>query len=116
MRRDSHLLEDIRLAAEDTAAFVAGMRLADFVADPKTQAAVERQLILIGEAAHRVSAAYKDQHPEVPWKRLAQIRHFYVHGYERLRADDVWATATRLIPSIARQVTALLPPDDVTTE
>ncbi|HLJ56920.1 MAG TPA: HepT-like ribonuclease domain-containing protein [Chthonomonadaceae bacterium] len=112
MRRDSHLLEDIRLAAEDIAAYTAGMRLADFLGDSKTQAAVERQLIIVGEAANRLSAEFRAQHPEIPWKRLTQIRNFYVHGYERLRPEDVWRTAKRFIPGVGRVVAALIPPDE----
>jgi uncharacterized protein with HEPN domain len=112
LRRDSHLLEDIRIAAGDVAEYIAGMRLADFLTDSKTKAAVERQLIIIGEAANRVSHEFKSEHPEIPWKRLAQIRNFYVHGYERLRAEEVWSTAHRFIPRVGRLVTSLIPADE----
>jgi uncharacterized protein with HEPN domain len=71
LRRDNHLLEDIRIAADEIADYITGMRLADYLADSKTQAAVERQLITIGEAANRLSDSFKDQHPEFPWKRIA---------------------------------------------
>ena len=112
MRRDNHLLEDIRLAAEDIADFIAGMSLQDFLADHKTQAAVECQLITIGEAANRVSAEFKQHHPDIAWKRLAQIRNFYVHGYERILPEGVWGTAKRFIPRVSRLVTELIPPED----
>lgn len=102
----------MRLAATDIADYIAGMRLADFLADKKTQAAVERELITLGEAANRVAAEFKAQNPEVPWKRLAQIRNFYVHGYERLKPEDVWGTAKRFVPRVLRLVTPLVPPDD----
>ena len=111
MRRDSHLLEDIRIAADDVAEYVRGMRLEDFLADRRTQDAVERQLIIIGEAANRLSAEFKSQHPQVPWKRLTQIRNFYVHGYEQLKPADVWGTAKRFIPRVSKLVTALIPTD-----
>lgn len=112
MRRDSHLLEDIRIAAQDIAEFIGGMSLTDFLGDAKTQAAVERELITIGEPANRLTAQFRAEHPEVPWKRLSQIRKFYVHGYERLKPEDVWGTAKRFVPRVARMITPLIPEDD----
>ena len=48
--------------------------------------------------------------------RLVGLRNFYVHGYERLDANEVWATAKRFVPRIGEQVKALIPPDDDPTE
>ena len=111
MRRDKHYLEDIRIAAEEIAEFIAGMQVGQFLSDSKTRSAVERQLITIGEAANRVSPEYRAQQTSIPWKRLIQLRNFYVHGYDRLRPEEVWTTATRLVPRIARLVIRLIEAD-----
>ena len=116
MRRDSHYLEDIRVAADQIRLFITGMRLQDFLDDTKTRAAVERQLITMGEAANRVSGPFKEQHTDIPWSRLIQIRNFYVHGYDRLGAEDVWGTAKRLIPRVARMIAPLIPTEEDTFE
>ena len=110
MPRDSHYLEDIRVAAEQIAEFIAGMGMSDFLEDNKTRSAVERQLITMGEAANRISAAFKAQNPGVPWDRLIQLRNFYVHGYDRLSVEAIWGTANRLVPRVARMIAPLIPP------
>jgi uncharacterized protein with HEPN domain len=102
----------MRIAAEDIAEFIGDMRFADFLADAKTQAAVERELITIGEASNRQSAEFKAAHADIPWKRLYQIRNYYVHGYERLKPEDVWGTAKRFIPRVARLKIPLITEDD----
>jgi uncharacterized protein with HEPN domain len=55
---------------------------------------------------------FKEAHLEIPWKRLIGLRNFYVHAYERLDANEVWATARRFVPRIGEQIGALIPPED----
>jgi uncharacterized protein with HEPN domain len=112
MRRDDAYLEDIRLAAKHIREFIGEMTMAEFLADGKTRAAVERNMITMGEAANRVSAELKDEHPTILWARLIQLRHIYVHGYDRLRPEEVWVTATWLAPAVERQIEEIIPPDE----
>ncbi len=76
------------------------------------QAAVEREVSIIGEAANRLSTDFKSLHPEIPFMRLIQLRNFYVHAYDRLDPQEVWRTVTRLLPRIGDQIIELLPPTD----
>lgn len=116
MRLDSAYIEDIRLAAEDIADFVSGLTLQEFLSDAKTRFAVERQLITMGEAATRISDEFKARHAHIPWARIVHLRNFYVHAYERLTPEEVWGTATKLVPRVGRMVTPLVPNDDAETE
>ena len=75
------------------------------------KAAVVREIEIIGEAAYRVSQAFKDAHPEIPWKDLAQLRNFYIHVYDRIKYEKVWTTANNKIPRIATAIASLLPPE-----
>ena len=56
--RDIAFLWDILEAAKDIHDFVRKMTLKDFSSDKRTRYAVERQLLVIGEAAKRVSESY----------------------------------------------------------
>lgn len=111
VRSDNALLEDILLAADDVAAYLAGMSRQDFLEDSKTQAAVERKMMIMGEAANRLSAELTDKNPSALWSRIVNIRNFYVHGYDRLSPEEVWGTSRKLIPRVARLVAGLLPPE-----
>ena len=63
--------------------------------------------ILIGEAAASISDAFKAAHPEVPWAVMKQMRNILVHEYMQTNMDIVWDTATKDVPELVRQLTAL---------
>lgn len=63
--RDAAYLWDMREAARTARDLVAGMDLDAFLADRRTQLAVERPLELVGEAARRVSEPLRETHPEI---------------------------------------------------
>lgn len=74
-----------------------------------------RYIQIIGEAAWRVSGALKRAHAEVPWKRIAAMRHVLVHDYFRVDPDQVWTVATIHVPVLQPQIEAILeslPPDN----
>lgn len=50
--------------------FTSGMNFDKFRADPKTIAAVERKLLVIGEAAVRLGREAPFIVPEVPWRNV----------------------------------------------
>ena len=60
---------DMLRAAEKVRRFVKGMKQEEFVADEVLRDAVERNAEIIGEAARKVSEAFKNQHPEIPWRK-----------------------------------------------
>lgn len=114
-QRDAILLLDMLLAARDARAFVAGLDESTFAASRLHQNAVIRSLEIIGEAAGKVSLAFRAAHPVIPWRDITGMRHRLIHAYAEVRLDLVWQVANdRLEPLIA----ALEPlvPDDRTPE
>ncbi|MBM3496033.1 MAG: DUF86 domain-containing protein [Armatimonadetes bacterium] len=109
MRVPEAFLLDILAASERIASYIDGMTRSAFAGDAKTKAAVVREIEIIGEAANRLPAQYRDAHPEVPWMDLARLRNLYIHVYERVNYDRVWLTATRTIPRVADVVAKLVP-------
>jgi uncharacterized protein with HEPN domain len=79
--RDPAYLWDMREAAREALQFVDGLDYAGFLANRQVWLAVERELQIVGEAARRVSAAYKAAHPEVPWHAIVGQRNVLVHEY-----------------------------------
>jgi len=64
------------------------------------QDAVIRNFEIIGEAAKRISPAFRDKHPHVPWRRLAGLRDVLIHAYDRVRVDEVWGFIERDPPDL----------------
>jgi uncharacterized protein with HEPN domain len=88
-RRDELRLLDIRTA-------VATIRehLASGAFDRKTSDAVLYNLVVIGEAANRLSDETKAEAPEIPWPRIVGLRNLLAHEYFRVDLDVV-ATIVR---------------------
>lgn len=82
-------LADIHLAAEHVSLHLQGVTRDGFLNNRTAQAAVEREISIIGEAAGRLSTEFRTAHPELPWKRLIKLRNFYMHACERLDAKEV---------------------------
>src|SRR5438309_10533422 len=104
MRSDNQYLLDITEAANRISEYISGVERRDFLGHNMMKAAVVREIEIIGEAASRISQSLKDAHPEVPWKDLAQLRNFYIHVYDRVKYERVWATANNQIPRILAAV------------
>ena len=43
--------------------------------------ALIKALEIIGEAAVKMSDKYRKSHPEIPWAKIADMRHRLVHAY-----------------------------------
>jgi uncharacterized protein with HEPN domain len=109
-RDDASLLWDMLEAARKVRQFVAGKTFHDYSGDEVLQAAVERKLEIIGEAARAVSADFQKEHPEVPWRGIISQRHFLAHEYGEVRQEKLWRVATVRIPELIEQLEKLLPP------
>ena len=70
---DRAYLWDMLTAAQAVMAFVQGKTLDDYLDDLMLRSAVERQVEILGEAARRVSPAFQDLHPEIPWRIISRI-------------------------------------------
>lgn len=112
MSRDLGSLTDILQAARLAQTFVQGIDKAMFEADLMRQAAVVRQLEIIGEATKRLSKEFRVSHPGVPWRKIAGMRDLLIHAYDYVDLDEVWNTVTTSIPALISQLEALIPPDE----
>jgi len=113
MRReqeDAGFLWDMLDAARAVREFVAGCSFDDYAADRKLRGAVERHIEIIGEAAGKVSQAFREAHPEIPWKRIIAQRHVLAHEYGEIEDPLLWRVATRHIPNLIMTLEPLVPP------
>jgi len=65
-----------------------------FEADEVRQLALLHLIQVLGEAASRTSAAFREAHPELPWGQMVGMRNRIVHGYDHVDSDIVWRVAT----------------------
>ena len=88
--------------------FLTDCSAADFLTDELRQAAVIRQLEIIGEAAARVSDPTAGRFTAVPWRQLKAFRNLLIHEYFRVDAAEVWAAVETDLPHLHEQLVAVL--------
>lgn len=112
MWRDDATLLDIAQAARRIVSFVRGVDEASFAANAEKHWAVVAQPLVIGEAVTRLSPEFRSSHPEIEWAKIAGMRNRLIHGYDKIRWDLVWRTATEAVPQLLEQTEPLLPTEE----
>jgi uncharacterized protein with HEPN domain len=80
----------------------------DFVSDTKTADAVVRNLEVIGEAASRLPAGFRDLHPNIPWRQIVGLRNRIVHAYFDVDLEIVWTISREELPKLTAAIRSLL--------
>ncbi len=107
--RDLAYLWDMREAARRACLFAAGKDADDLDSDLMLRMAVERDLIIIGEAARRVTQEFRDSQPELPWAGIIGQRNILVHQYDDVASDRIWLVVSRDLPDLIAALDLLLP-------
>ncbi len=100
-----HMLDMARKARS----FVEGKTRAEYDEDEILRLALTYLLQTIGEAARRVPLAFRDAHPEIPWKQITGMRSRIVHDYMSVDTRTVWDTVIHDLPVLIAQLEKLLP-------
>ena len=113
MRGDRERLLDMAQAIEEIGKHLVPS-LDEFESDRLRQVWVSHHLQIMGEAARTLSEAFRQQHSEVPWSRIAALRHVLVHQYFDIDVRALWAVVQQDLPKVRAQIAQLLeePGDD----
>ncbi len=102
-------LYDMERACVLLSSFLVGKTFADYDADPMLRSAVERQLIIVGEALNRLRRI----EPELlafitDSRKIIAFRNVLVHGYDVIRNEVVWGILDSNLSTLTVEVSALL--------
>lgn len=81
-----------------------------FDADELIQVYVLHYLQILGEAAYKISPAFQESHPEIPWKVIQGMRHILVHDYFQVDLKVVWGVVERDLPDLEEKLRVILNP------
>jgi uncharacterized protein with HEPN domain len=110
--RDAGYLLDMLEHAKGVLRAVEDRTLEDYQSDDNVRLALERRIEIIGEAAGRISQAFRDAHPEIPWRKIVAQRNILAHEYGEIDDEIMWDVATISIPDLMRLLEPLVPPVD----
>jgi len=112
-KRDLAYLWDMRHAANEIIEFMVGIGFEGFKQDNKLRYAIERQLMVIGEAAAHVSTEFQELHSEILWRQIIGQRNVLAHEYGEILVERICFTATKSIPELLIQLKKLIPDENV---
>jgi uncharacterized protein with HEPN domain len=72
--------------------------------DPVTQAAAQRWIEVLGEAASHVSDELQTVHPEVAWREITGIRLILAHAYFHIDQDIIGNVISAHVPRLRAQL------------
>lgn len=108
MRGEAEFLRDMLDSAIRVQREIAGKDYAAFLADETLQDAVVLRLLIIGEAAKKISAPTRALIAGIPFNEIARMRDVMVHVCWRINHRIVWDTAIHDLPTVVRELTAYL--------
>ena len=95
----SHL-EDILDSIHSIQQFVRGMDRESYYHDEKTQAAVERKLLILSEAAIRLKDNAEVLCPEILWRDIRGSGNWLRHQYDSVDVETIWNTVQDGLPPL----------------
>lgn len=95
-------------AMRDATIHVAGLTKELAYGSPQPRDGALYRVLVLGEAATRVSSQTQARFPEVPWADIVGMRNIIIHGYEKVDWDVVWESIQRDFPVLTLQLNRLL--------
>lgn len=102
--RDRASLRDILDSSALVQKRLAGKQRDDLLNDIDLQDMVVFRLLVIGEAAKRLSDEVMAEVPSVPWLSVQGMRNRLIHGYDLVDFEIVWETVQTHLPQMIAAV------------
>ena len=106
--KDRGYLWDMIAACNDILSFVEGITAEQFIGGKLVRFAVERQLIVVGEAASHVSETVRAANVKIEWRSIIGLRNILAHDYGEILVRRVWKVATDRIPELKSALEGIL--------
>jgi uncharacterized protein with HEPN domain len=101
LRDREAFLWDMLQAARHIESFIKGKTLQEYEEDDLLRSGVERQFLIIGEAAGQAVRRFPELEDEISsLGRIIAFRNRLVHGYAVISNDVVWAIAHDELPEL----------------
>jgi uncharacterized protein with HEPN domain len=106
--RDRQSLEDMLRAARKILDYARDTTRETLPAVPMRLDAVLYEIVVLGEAARRLSQEVRASHPNVPWRDIIGMRSIVSHGYDQIDDDELWQVIFRDLPQLIDRLETLL--------
>jgi len=80
----------------------------EITSDPIVFYGFVKHVEIIGEAVYMLTKEFRTEHQELPWDDIERMRHVLVHGYYRIKPNQLWETVQNDIPAMKPVVEQLI--------
>jgi uncharacterized protein with HEPN domain len=108
LNRDQQSLTDMLAAARRIEEYARGATQESLPAMPMRLDAVLYEIVVLGEAARRLSPEVRDAHPEVPWREIIGMRSVVTHGYNQIDDEELWQVIEHDLPDLMSKLESIL--------
>jgi len=101
---DKSYLWDILDACKDIISFLDKKSFEEFDKEKIIRFAVERQLMVIGEASKKLSEDARNQLHDIPWKKMIGLRNIIAHEYGEILVERIWRVGVEDISQLKKKI------------
>ncbi len=95
---------DILESCEAIREYILGVSKKQFLVSREKQDAVIRRIAIIDEAIKQVPISFREQYPDIPWRKIAGMRDIVIHEYAGVDLVYTWETAKSGVPKFQRMI------------
>lgn len=106
--RDHERLEHILEAIDRILTFAKGKSNEELRADKMQFYGIVKNIEIIGEAAYKLTKAFRKEHLETPWNDVVKMRHVLIHDYYQIDEDAVYYVIEDNLGPLREQVSRYL--------
>lgn len=80
----------------------------DVIADPIIYFGFVKHVEIVGEACYMLTREFRELHSDMDWDAIEGMRHVLVHGYYKIKPEQLWDTVQNDIPELLPYIEGLL--------
>ena len=108
MKNDKQYLRHINEAIETIEEYLQGISFDTFVSNKMIQDAIVRELEIIGEASNNLSDDFREEHVDIFWRQIKDMRNFLIHEYFGVNLKTVWDTCKNDLPVLKKFISTII--------
>jgi len=93
-------IDDVLECIDKIEEYTEGVGEGEFYKNTQIQDAVIRRLEIVGKAIKNMPADFREQYPDIPWRKIAGMRDVLIHGYAGVNLLRVWRVVIDDLPDL----------------
>lgn len=101
---DAEIIEKMISLSKKILSYIQNLEYDEFSKKEMIVEACAFNLGQLGELSHKLSAEFKNNYLNIPWKSIYGMRNKIIHDYEGVNLKVVWETVSEDLPQLIEQL------------